>query len=41
MGLKAKKDKQPTKPGYAMPKKQGAKAAKEGTAKLSKGKYVS
>lgn len=39
--LKAKKDKQPTKMGYAGQKKAGAKMAKEGTAKLSKGKYCS
>ncbi|MFA6134720.1 MAG: hypothetical protein WC869_11960 [Phycisphaerae bacterium] len=39
--LKAKKDKQPTKAGYAMPKKAGAKSVKSGTASLSKGKYVS
>lgn len=39
--LKAKKDKQPTKPGHKMPAKGGAKPAKSGTASLSKGKYVS
>ena len=39
--LKHRKDKQPTKPGYSPPKKGGAKSAKAGTAKLSKGQFVS
>lgn len=39
--LKAKKDKQPVKPGWTAPKKGGAKNVKAGTASLCKGKYVS
>lgn len=38
--LKAKKDKQPMKPGWATAKK-GAKTAKSGTATLHKGKFAS